>query len=254
MQTPRAQATGEVTNEMWQLMQEPLVIAPRRPDAATANHTEVYLPEQVVIFFREDKPALITHMASGTGEDWCEEVTISPGEHGNELEGTEPLKRGECGISKTPGGVFAYDRQRTGARESALGTMWNPMYFNYGIAIHGANNVPLEPASHGCIRIPMTLSGVLPAARRDRRPGVRVRRRQGAGGVLRRREDADLQPRRPELHDDHVLHHRPTGAAAARRSHRSGVDRIRPAARRRRRSRRPTDGRRRRPSVATDGD
>ncbi len=43
-------------------------------------------------------------------------------------------------------------------RESALGGMWNPVYFNYGIAIHGALNVPLQPASHGCIRIPLTLS------------------------------------------------------------------------------------------------
>ena len=156
MQTPRNEATGRVTNEMWQLMQEPLVILPRRPDAATPNHTEIYLPEQVIIFFRDDKPALITHMSSGTGEEWCEEVTISPGERGNE-KGTEPLKRGECGNSKTPGGVFAFDRQRVGAWESALGTMWNPMYFNYGIAVHGAANVPLEPASHGCIRIPLTI-------------------------------------------------------------------------------------------------
>ena len=38
--------------------------------------------------------------------------------------------------------------------------MWNPVYFNYGIAIHGALNVPLQPASHGCIRIPLTLSRV----------------------------------------------------------------------------------------------
>ena len=29
----------------------------------------------------------------------------------------------------------------------------NPAYFNYGIALHGADNVPLEPASHGCIRM-----------------------------------------------------------------------------------------------------
>jgi hypothetical protein len=36
--------------------------------------------------------------------------------------------------------------------------MWNPVYFNYGIAIHGALSVPLEPASHGCIRIPMFVS------------------------------------------------------------------------------------------------
>ena len=156
MQTPRNEATGRVTNEMWQLMQEPLVVLPRRPEAASANHTEIYLPEQVIIFFRDDKPALISHMASGTGEEWCEEVTISPGERGNE-NGTEPLKRGECGNSKTPGGVFEFDRQHVGAWESALGTMWNPMYFNYGIAVHGATNVPLEPASHGCIRIPLTL-------------------------------------------------------------------------------------------------
>lgn len=157
MQIPRTEATGRVTNEMWHRMQDPLVIMPRRPDAATVNHTEVYLPEQVVAFFVDDRPALITHMSSGTGEQWCEEVTISPGEYGNE-NGTEPLKRGECGISNTPGGVFEYYRRVEGVRQSGLGGMWNPVYFNYGIAIHGAINVPLEPASHGCIRIPMAIS------------------------------------------------------------------------------------------------
>ena len=42
------QATGELTNETWQRMQDPIVVVPRRPDAPTANHTEIYLPEQVV--------------------------------------------------------------------------------------------------------------------------------------------------------------------------------------------------------------
>ena len=157
LQTPRSEATGRVTDEMWQRMQDPLVIMPRRPDAATADHTEIYLPEQVVIFFVDDEPALISHMSSGTGDEWCEEVTISPGEYGNE-DGTEPLKRGECGVSNTPGGVFEYYRRVEGVRQSGLGGMWNPVYFNYGIAIHGALNVPLEPASHGCIRIPMYVS------------------------------------------------------------------------------------------------
>ena len=36
--------------------------------------------------------------------------------------------------------------------------MWNPVYFNYGIAVHGAIQVPAEPASHGCVRIPMHIS------------------------------------------------------------------------------------------------
>ena len=40
--------------------------------------------------------------------------------------------------------------------------MWNPVYFNYGIAIHGAQNVPLSPASHGCVRINNTLAKTFP--------------------------------------------------------------------------------------------
>jgi Putative peptidoglycan binding domain/L,D-transpeptidase catalytic domain len=157
LETPSDQPTGRVTDAMWQRMQEPIEIRPRRPNAKTANHTEVYLPEQVVAFFVGDRPVLISHMSSGTGEQWCDEVTISPGEIGNE-EGTEPLQRGECGISNTPGGVYRYYRRVTGVRESGLGGMWNPVYFNYGIAIHGALNVPLHPASHGCIRIPLPIS------------------------------------------------------------------------------------------------
>ncbi|MDG1786809.1 MAG: L,D-transpeptidase family protein, partial [Ilumatobacter sp.] len=156
LKRPSNDPTGRVTPEMWDAMQEPFVIQPRRPNA-TPNHTEVYLPEQVLAIFHDDKPAMITHMSSGSNEQWCEEVTISPGEYGNR-EGTEPLVRGECGISNTPGGVFTVYREVEGIRESALGGMWNPVYFNYGIAIHGALNVPLQGASHGCIRIPLNIS------------------------------------------------------------------------------------------------
>ncbi|MFK7917350.1 MAG: L,D-transpeptidase family protein [Ilumatobacter sp.] len=148
--------TGQVTPDMWDAMQDPFVIQPRRPNA-TPNHTEVYLPEQVLAVFHDDSPVMITHMSSGDNEEWCEEVTISPGEYGNR-DGEEPLVRGECGRSNTPGGVFEFYRQVEGIRDSALGSMWNPMYFNYGIAIHGALNVPLQPASHGCIRIPLNIS------------------------------------------------------------------------------------------------
>ncbi len=148
--------TGKVTPDMWDQLQEPFVIQPRRPNA-TPNHTEVYLPEQVLAIFHDDQPMMITHMSSGSNEQWCEEVTISPGEYGNR-DGEEPLVRGECGISNTPGGVFTVYREVEGIRQSALGGMWNPVYFNYGIAIHGALNVPLQGASHGCIRIPLNIS------------------------------------------------------------------------------------------------
>jgi peptidoglycan hydrolase-like protein with peptidoglycan-binding domain len=156
---PSNAPTGQVTPAMWDAMQDPFVIQPRRPNS-TPNHTEVYLPEQVLAVFHGDVPVMITHMSSGSGEEWCDEVTISPGEYGN-VEGEEPLVRGECGLSLTPGGVYKFYRQVEGIRDSSLGSMWNPVYFNYGIAIHGALNVPLQPASHGCIRIPLNLSETL---------------------------------------------------------------------------------------------
>ena len=191
--------TGQVSPEMWDAMQEPFVIQPRRPDS-TPNHTEVYLPEQVLAVFQDDVPVLITHMSSGTNEEWCEEVTISPGEYGNR-DGEEPIVRGECGISNTPGGVFEYYRQVEGIRDSALGSMWNPVYFNYGIAIHGAQNVPLQPASHGCIRIPLNISEGLQDLM-DMGDQVFV-----WDGVLEPEENgvaaADLQLDRPELRNHH---------------------------------------------------
>jgi lipoprotein-anchoring transpeptidase ErfK/SrfK len=33
------------------------------------------------------------------------------------------------------------------------GNMYRPLYFDGGQAIHGANNVPRSPASHGCARL-----------------------------------------------------------------------------------------------------
>jgi hypothetical protein len=156
LEVPSNAPSGQVTAAMWDEMQDPFVIQPRRPNA-TPDHTEVYLPEQVLAVFHDDVPVMITHMSSGDNTEWCEEVTISPGEYGNK-DGEEPLVRGECGVSYTPGGVFKYYRQVEGIRESSLGGMWNPVYFNYGIAIHGALNVPLQPASHGCIRIPLNIS------------------------------------------------------------------------------------------------
>ncbi len=147
--------TGEITAEMWDALQEPFAIQPRRPNS-TPNHTEIYLEAQVIAVFHDDTPVFISHMSSGDNEDWCEEVTISPGEWNN--PGDEPLVRGECGRSITPGGVFEFERRIEGVRQSSLGGMWDPVYFNYGIAVHGALNVPLFPASHGCVRIPLPLS------------------------------------------------------------------------------------------------
>lgn len=158
--TERSEVTGRVTPDMWWQMQDELVVAPRRPNS-TATHMEIYLPEQVGIVFTDDRPTLITHISSGDEEEWCEEVTIQPGEWNNPTD--EPIVRGECGRSITPGGVFSFYRRYEGNRVGSLGGMYNPVYFNYGIAVHGAANVPNYPASHGCIRIPNYIAEYFPS-------------------------------------------------------------------------------------------
>ncbi len=154
LKVPRAQATGKVTNEMWQTMQDPIAIQPRRTGAQT--HMEIYLPEQVAIVFTDDKPTLVIHISSGTGETWCDTVSLDTDDKGNKLD--PPIQKAECGVSKTPGGVFRFKRRVEGIRNGPLGGMWNPVYFNFGIAVHGANKIPLEPASHGCIRMHKRIS------------------------------------------------------------------------------------------------
>lgn len=166
MKVPRSKATGVVTPAMWEVMRNEVRIEPRR-QADTPRHAEVYLPEQVIVTFLGGQPTLVSHMSSGDGKPWCEEVVIDPGEEGNDspeqIAAGLPLKVGICGESITPPGIFTFYRRSSGTRETKLGTLYNPVYFNQGIAVHGAILVPLEPASHGCIRIPMSVAQIFPA-------------------------------------------------------------------------------------------
>ncbi|MDG2438295.1 MAG: peptidoglycan-binding domain-containing protein, partial [Ilumatobacter sp.] len=82
LKTPRTEATGAITTESWDLLRDPeLAITPRRSTNGQADHTEVYLPEQVLIAFQKDKPALISHISSGetnpdgTPKEYCETAT-----------------------------------------------------------------------------------------------------------------------------------------------------------------------------------
>jgi hypothetical protein len=163
MGTPRTEATGAISPDAWERLRDPgLGVQPRRPTNGQANHTEVYLPEQVMIVFHKDKPALISHISSGevnpdgSPAKYCETATYDTDAQGRDLE--EPVTKQVCALAKTPGGVFTYKRMVEGKRVSPLGGLYDPVYFNYGIAVHGALNVPNGPASHGCVRLPMHIS------------------------------------------------------------------------------------------------
>ena len=108
-----------------------------RPDLGP-THTEVDLDRQVLLVFRDGQLQLVTHVSTGTGRRYCE--------------------NGRCGVAVTPPGEFRYQRRITGWRTAPLGRLYNPVYFNGGIAVHGASSVPDHPASHGCVRIPMHIA------------------------------------------------------------------------------------------------
>jgi len=62
---------------------------------------------------------------------------------------------GSCGIRHTPAGAFKATSKIKAPTSPPLGELWDPVFFNGGIAIHGEPSVPSTPASHGCVRIPM---------------------------------------------------------------------------------------------------
>jgi len=164
MGVPRADATGQVTPDMWSQMQDPIQVKPRRPEG-TQDHVEIYLPQQVLVIFHADVPVLVAHISSGmqnpdgTPYEYSEDITVDTDSDGNPLP--EPITKPVKGLAKTPPGVFHAGREVQGERHGPLGTMWDPVYINQGIAIHGANNVPLEPASHGCIRVSRYLGPIV---------------------------------------------------------------------------------------------
>ena len=71
--------------------------------------------------------------------------------------------------------------------------MHNPLYIVGGIAIHGSEDVPAYPASHGCIRIPMFASHRLTKMVPEGDAGLRLRLRRGRS----RGSDLEAMPEGP---------------------------------------------------------
>jgi peptidoglycan hydrolase-like protein with peptidoglycan-binding domain len=115
--------------------------APRVLDAAAgANRIEVNLGIEVLVLYRDNRPELISHVSSGGGYYYC-----SPG--------------GGCGVAITPTGNFTTLSFFPGWISVPLGYMYNSVFFlGTSYAIHGDTDVPLEPVSHGCVRIPMDIA------------------------------------------------------------------------------------------------
>ena len=76
-------------------------------------------------------------------------INVSTGS-GREFQSAEEGKG--IVLAHTPIGEFEVIRSIDGNREAPLGTLYRPLYFDGGWAIHGNPHVPGYPASHGCVR------------------------------------------------------------------------------------------------------
>lgn len=97
------------------------------------THIEVDLGRQVV-FVVTGSGTRIFNASSGSGEDF-----------------TWP--DGTPAVAYTPTGDFSVQRRIEGMDEGPLGTLYRPLYFYDGWAVHGSSYVPAYPASHGCVRV-----------------------------------------------------------------------------------------------------
>ena len=105
------------------------------PKYAGAAHVEIDISRQV-IFLVNDAGQVTTVLSTSTGS------------------GERYFSEGKWETAYTPRGSFKIQRQIRGTRKAPLGELYNPSYFNGGIAIHGSNSIPVTAASHGCARIP----------------------------------------------------------------------------------------------------
>jgi PKD repeat protein len=122
--------TGVVDARFWRALSSPRAPSPRFEQPAA--HIEVNKGLQVLYIVRASRLALIV-----------------------------PISTAGVTGTFTPVGRFAVYRKVVGFDPSPLGTLYDPLYFTGGYAIHGNPSVPPYPASHGCVRIPMWVAPLL---------------------------------------------------------------------------------------------
>ncbi len=160
-------------DEVGPAMQRALA-APRRPQVLVPGggrtRIEVNLTSEVLVLYAHGQVRLISHISAGGGYRYrC------PG-------------GGTCGPALTPDGNYRARLFVAGWLRVPLGRMYNPVFFiGTNFAIHGDIPIPLKPASHGCVRVPVDVADVLyQQIRISRAGGTPIYIRGRAPGTLAR--------------------------------------------------------------------
>jgi hypothetical protein len=136
--------TKMAPSEVGPAMQRALA-SPRTPPVLIPHgrqlRIEINLATEVLVLYHNGRIELISHVSAGGGYYYpC------PG-------------GGTCGPAITPDGNYRARWFARGWLTVPLGHIYNPVFFIGGqYAIHGDIPVPLQPASHGCVRIPTDIA------------------------------------------------------------------------------------------------
>ncbi|MEO8435490.1 MAG: L,D-transpeptidase family protein [Pyrinomonadaceae bacterium] len=99
------------------------------------EHVEVDLDRQVLMLVDDEGSVRVLPVSTGNYKPFMDE--------------------GQPSIAYTPRGRFLVYDKEAGWGNGPLGAVYYANYISGGVAIHGSYSVPIQPASHGCIRIPM---------------------------------------------------------------------------------------------------
>ena len=124
--------TGRLTRDELDAMRNAAVPKPRDTGY---EHVEVDVDRQVLMLVKEDDSVRVLPVSTGSGKEFMDE--------------------GQMSIAYTPRGRFVVYDKTYGWEDGHLGSVYYANYITGGVAIHGYLSVPNQPASHGCIRIPM---------------------------------------------------------------------------------------------------
>jgi peptidoglycan hydrolase-like protein with peptidoglycan-binding domain len=108
--------------------------SPKARDAGY-GHVEVDVDRQVLLIIDEAGRVKVLPVSTGSGKPFVVD--------------------GQTSIAYTPRGRFVVYDKTLGWEDGVLGSVYYANYITGGVAIHGYESVPTQPASHGCIRIPM---------------------------------------------------------------------------------------------------
>ncbi len=135
--------TGRATDDVIAAVNATEGTPPALVTGGPPNRVEVDIDRQVLFLYEGGQISTILPVSTGSNTRFCSE--------------------GWCRKAVTPGGSFEVYRAGRGWEIGPLGGLYNPLYFNGGVAIHGAQSVPAGPASHGCVRIPMNAAEWFPS-------------------------------------------------------------------------------------------